>query len=44
MSKRGYIGTYHHFTKKYLHRYVDEFFGCHSVLILDSGEQLALLV
>ena len=44
MLKRGYIGTYHHFSKKHLSRYVDEFSGRHNLRPLDTDEQLTLLV
>ena len=30
MVKRGHMGTYHHFSPKHLHRYVNEFAGRHN--------------
>lgn len=44
LLKRGYVGTYHHFSKKHLSRYVNEFSGRHNVRPLDTDEQLTLLV
>lgn len=30
MMKRGYMGVYHHFSPKHLHRYINEFSGRHN--------------
>ena len=44
MLKRGHDGVYHHFSKKHLGRYVDEFSGRHNSRPLDTDAQLTLLV
>ncbi len=41
MAKRGYHGTYHHWSSKHLDRYINEFTGRHNVRILDTEMQLA---
>ncbi|MYD81915.1 MAG: IS1595 family transposase [Acidimicrobiales bacterium] len=41
MLKRGYIGTYHHFSAKHLHRYVDEFSGRHNLREMDTLDQMS---
>ena len=43
MVKRGYIGTFHHFSPKHLRRYVSEFAGRHNVRDHDTLHQMALL-
>lgn len=43
MLKRGYIGIYHHFSPKHLHRYVCEFSGRHNQRPLDTLEQMVLM-
>ena len=43
MLKRGYIGIYHHFSPKRLHRYVCEFSGRHNQRPLDKLEQMVLM-
>ena len=42
--KHGHDGVCHHFSKKHLGRYVNEFSGRHDTRPLDTDEQLALLV
>ena len=42
--KRGYNGTYHHFSTKHLQRYVDEFAGRHNVRPLDTEDQMSAMV
>ena len=41
--KRGYHGTYHHFSPKHLARYINEFAGRHNVRDRDTLHQMALL-
>ena len=41
MVKRGYVGTFHHFSPKHLHRYVNEFSGRHNVRPDDTAAQMA---
>ncbi len=41
MLKRGYQGTYHHWSPKHLQRYVTEFAGRHNVRDLDTLMQMA---
>lgn len=43
MLKRGYQGTFHHFSFGHLDRYVAEFAGRHNIRDLDTLEQMALL-
>ena len=40
MLKRGYIGTYHTWSFKHLHRYVNEFAGRHNLCELDTSAQM----
>jgi len=42
--KRGYIGVYHQFSVKHLHRYVTEFAGRHNVRKLDTEAQMAAML
>ena len=44
LLKRGYQGTFHHLSKKYLNRYVAEFAGRHNIRDLDTIEQMAAVV
>ena len=41
LVKRGYVGIYHHWSPKHLHRYVDEFTGRHNARPADTGDQMA---
>jgi len=43
MLKRGYIGTYHHMSKKHLNRYVGEFAGRHNDRQSDTVNQMSNL-
>ena len=43
MLKRGYIGTYHHFSVKHLDRYVTEFEGRHNRRPLDTADQMGIM-
>ena len=43
LLKRGYYGTYHHFSVKHLSRYVDEFAGRHNARALDTEDQMRLI-
>ena len=40
MLKRGYMGTFHHFSARHLHRYVSEFAGRHNVRDDDTVAQM----
>ena len=44
MLKRGYQGTYHHWSPKHTDRYVAEFSGRHNVREADTADQMAALV
>ena len=44
MLKREHDGVYHHFSKKHLGRYVNEFSGRHNSRPLDTEDQMALMV
>ena len=41
LLKRGYVGTYHHWSEKHLQRYVTEFMGRNNARPLDTMEQMA---
>ena len=41
MLKRGYQGTFHHFSVKHMDRYVAEFAGRHNVRPRDTADQMA---
>lgn len=41
LMKRGYHGTYHHWSKKHLDRYVREFSGRHNIREQDTIKQMA---
>lgn len=43
MLKRGYVGTYHHFSAKHCGRYAGEFAGRHNLRPLDTIDQMAVL-
>ena len=44
MLKRGYVGTYHHWSGKHCDRYVNEFFGRANAREMDTAEQLGAMV
>ena len=44
MLKRGYMGTYHHWSGKHCGRYINEFAGRHNQRPLDTSEQLGAMV
>ena len=44
MLKRGYHGTYHHFSAKHLQRYVNEFAGRHNIRERDTIDQMQAVV
>ena len=41
LLKRGYIGTFHHFSEKHTDRYVTEFAGRHNARDKDTLDQMA---
>ena len=43
MLKRGYQGTFHHFSDKHLDRYVGEFAGRHNIREADTADQMAVI-
>ena len=43
MLKRGYQGTFHHFSEKHTDRYVAEFAGRHNIREADTTDQMAIL-
>ncbi len=44
MLKSGYVGVYHQFSNKHLHKYVDEFAGRHNLRTLGTINQLAKII
>lgn len=42
--KRSYVGVFHHFSFKHLHRYVSEVTGRHNVRPLDTAEQMRVII
>ena len=44
MLKRGYQGTFHHFSEKHTDRYVTEFAGRHNDRNSDTLDQMAAVV
>ena len=44
MLKRGYMGTYHHWSAKHCDRYVQEFTGRQNQREMDTSAQLTALV
>ena len=43
MLKRGYQGTFHHFSEKHLDRYVGEFAGRHNIRNADTEDQMPIV-
>ena len=43
MIKRGYTGTFHHFSVKHMDRYITEFSGRHNIRDLDTEDQMAVV-
>ena len=43
MLKRGYQGTFHHFSEKHCDRYVTEFAGRHNIRESDTADQMAVV-
>ena len=43
MLKRGYQGTFHHFSEKHCDRYVSEFAGRHNIREQDTADQMAVI-
>ena len=44
LLKRGYHGTFHHFSVKHLDRYVTEFAGRHNERNSDTEDQMSAMV
>ena len=44
MLKRGYNGTFHHFSEKHLDRYVGEFAGRHNDREADTIDMMGAMV
>ncbi|MCE2497757.1 MAG: IS1595 family transposase [Nitrosopumilaceae archaeon] len=40
MVKRGYDGTFHHFSEGHMHRYVNEFAGRHNIRSMDTIDMM----
>ena len=43
LMKRGYYGTYHHWSEKHMERYIDEFEGRFNARSLDTIDQMRLI-
>ena len=43
LLKRGYVGVYHQFSTKHLHRYINEFEGRHNIRPLDTIDQMTTM-
>jgi len=43
MLKRGYVGTFHHFSPKHTHRYIREFAGRQNIREMDTLAQMSFL-
>ena len=43
LLKRGYIGIYHHFSRKHLHRYISDFAGRPNQRPQDTLQQIVLM-
>ena len=43
MLKRGFNGTYHHWSAKHCGRYVNEFAGRHNARPMDTEDQMSAL-
>ena len=43
MLKRGYQGTFHHFSEKHMDRYIGEFAGRHNIREADTEDQMAAI-
>ena len=43
MLKRGYQGTFHHFSEKHTDRYVAEFSGRHNIREADTADMMAII-
>ncbi len=39
----GYVGTFHHYSPKHLHRYINEFSGRHNIRPEDTMVQMAAI-
>ncbi len=44
MLKRGYQGTFHHFSEKHMDRYIGEFAGRHNIRPLDTVDMMGRMV
>ena len=44
MTKRGYDGTFHHFSADHMHRYINEFAGRHNIRTMDTMDMMETVV
>ncbi|MFV0256591.1 transposase [Candidatus Liberibacter solanacearum] len=44
LLKRGYYGTFHHFSVKHFNRYVSEFSTRHNTLFMGSDERFRYMI
>ena len=44
LVKRGYYGTYHHWSRGHLRRYINEFSGRHNIRALDTELRMIVML